>query len=226
MTMEPEELVRRAQVMLASQPPIDADDCQELADATRSLCEQLRACMAARPDARPLLGPMLPRLVAASQHLTTARLEWVHIGGGRIAVGHRPKLSRLGALRRAGTTHLMTLLSETEGARAIGAAAVEAGLQWVWLPMVSGDPPGAERLPEVLAVFAEVAGALRAGGGVYVHCSAGIHRTGMVTHGLLRSLGCSREEAAAGLASMRTLTAAGVGELRLAWGDQFASLNP
>lgn len=50
-------------------------------------------------------------------------------------------------------------------------------------------------------------------------CSAGIHRTGMVTYGLLRSLGNEKTEAAQILQSLREVTSSQVGEDRLLWGD-------
>jgi protein-tyrosine phosphatase len=56
---------------------------------------------------------------------------------------------------------------------------------------------------------------------VYVHCSAGIHRTGMLTYGLLRSMGMSGAAALATLHALRPETGEGVGEVRLAWGEQF-----
>ena len=67
-------------------------------------------------------------------------------------------------------------------------------------------------------MFSEIAKTLETGAGVYIHCSAGIHRTGMVAFALLRFLGLSADEAASGLAHLRKVTAEGVGEDRLAWG--------
>jgi protein tyrosine/serine phosphatase len=55
-----------------------------------------------------------------------------------------------------------------------------------------------------------------------IHCSAGIHRTGMIANALLRSLGLTADEAKAGLLTMRQVTHDGVGEHRLAWGEQFS----
>ena len=57
-----------------------------------------------------------------------AGVHWVQLGNGRMAIGHRPKLKSFAGLRSAGCTHVVTLLSEREGASAIGAAAQRAGL--------------------------------------------------------------------------------------------------
>ena len=44
-------------------------------------------------------------------------------------------------------------------------------------------------------------------GRVFVHCSAGIHRTGMVVHGLMRHLGFSAEATLSLVSSFRQITA-------------------
>ena len=56
-----------------------------------------------------------------------------------------------------------------------------------------------------------------------VHCSAGIHRTGMFGYALLRAVGLDREASNAKLRELRAVTAEGVGDERLAWGDRIAS---
>ena len=47
----------------------------------------------------------------------------VPVAGGALALTHRPKLKSIPALRGLGATHLVTLLSEREGAKQIGDAA-------------------------------------------------------------------------------------------------------
>ncbi|NVB77098.1 MAG: hypothetical protein HOV81_01765 [Kofleriaceae bacterium] len=59
---------------------------------------------------------------------------------------------------------------------------------------------------------------IEAGGRVVLHCSAGLHRTGMVAYALLRLYGSTREEARSQLACVRSLE--DVGEERLAWGER------
>lgn len=54
-------------------------------------------------------------------------------------------------------------------------------------------------------------------GRVYLHCSAGIHRTGMIAYALLLYMGHSREEAIGILRRLRDLAADGLSEERIAW---------
>jgi protein tyrosine/serine phosphatase len=62
---------------------------------------------------------------------------------------------------------------------------------------------------------------LRDGGRIYLHCSAGIHRTGMIAAALLFHLGHDDEQTRAILAALRPLTASDVGEARLDWARSF-----
>jgi protein-tyrosine phosphatase len=146
----------------------------------------------------------------------------VPVGGGALALTHRPKRKALAAWKASGVTHVVTLLTEREGARDIGAAVADAGVSWLWIPMDGAKVPDAARTEELLPALNEVAAILARGGCVVVHCSAGIHRTGMFGYALLRRLGLVPEEAHATLVALRAETAAGVGAERLAWGDNVA----
>jgi protein-tyrosine phosphatase len=148
------------------------------------------------------------------------------LGGGALALWRRPRVTHLPELREAGVTHLATLLAEREGAVDLGAAARAAGLTWLWIPMQGGAVPGRERTTELRPKLAELRAALAAGAKVVVHCSAGIHRTGMIGYALLRSLPLPATEARAKLAELRVVTAEGVGRDRMAWGDALADGTP
>jgi protein-tyrosine phosphatase len=143
----------------------------------------------------------------------------VDVGGGALALTHRPKLRDVPALRAAGATHLITLLAANEQAEQIGKAAEAAGLTWIWVPMVGAGIPDAERSATLRGELDKVRDLVASGARVVVHCSAGIHRTGMVGYALLRLLGLSRDEAREKLGALRQVTAEGVGDDRLGWGD-------
>lgn len=149
-------------------------------------------------------------------------LRWVDVAGGRLSVGPRPKIKALAEMREAGVTHLVTLLCEGEGARDLGAAARAAGLAWLWLPLRNGDPPATSEHATITAALDTWALLLASGAALYIHCAAGIHRTGMLTHALLRRTGHSPEAARDLLARLRQLTAAEAGAHRLEWGHHFA----
>lgn len=186
----------------------------------RVLLERVLRVMDHHPQARPLLGPHIGALRKAVRLSEADRFDWVNIAGGRMTVGHRPKQRTISDMPFLGVTHVVTLLSGSEGAAAIGQAVRKAGVGWFWLPLPSADPPSAAHAQEIIDQFEEWQTALEAGGSVYVHCSAGIHRTGMITYAFLRWLGNSPEESRHRLGAMRSETLRGVGEHRLTWGDR------
>ena len=98
-------------------------------------------------------------------------LKLVAVGGGALALTHRPKLRDVPGLPALGVTHVVTLLAEREGAKTIGDAVQRAGLTWIWCPLANGDPPDAVRTAELRAVLAELAVVIAGGAAVVVHCS-------------------------------------------------------
>lgn len=142
-------------------------------------------------------------------------LTWKPLAGGHLAIGHKPGRKLREQLDRQGCTTLISLLSLTE-------SSAEESERRIRLPLAGADLPRAERTPEILAVFERMHEALRGGGRLYLHCSAGLHRTGLIANAFLRWLGYSAEDALAMLAELRPLTAEQVGEERLRWGDGFA----
>ena len=151
---------------------------------------------------------------------------FVSVDAGALAIWHRPKLKILRVMKGDGLTAVVTLLMESEGAHDIGRAAQAAGLEWVWAPLHGADVPPPELNDRIVEHLSHVAGLVQRGGRVLIHCSAGVHRTGMFTYALLRFLGLDAARARHTLARLRTLTAEGVGEDRLAWGDQIIGAGP
>lgn len=146
----------------------------------------------------------------------------VPIGAGALALTHRPKLKDLPSLRALGATHLVTLLAENEGAKQLGDAATAAGLTWSWIPLAGAAIPDGIREHELRVELARLRDVIAAGGKVVVHCSAGIHRTGMFGYALLRQLGLDAAAARAKLLELRQVTSDGVGDHRIAWGDRLS----
>ncbi|RYY36154.1 MAG: hypothetical protein EOP46_07490 [Sphingobacteriaceae bacterium] len=176
----------------------------------------------------PLLGKELGLYIAKLNAFiklqnTSTQLSWQQVAGGKLAIGHKPggKVSFEG-LKKDGATAIVTLLQENEGAHTIGKAAQQAGMTWLWLPFSASRPHSGNALVLVLEVFEQMQNILKNSGGIYIHCSAGIHRTGMITYGFLRHIGQSKSEALQTLMQLRVVTAEQAGEDRLSWGDNFA----
>ena len=146
-------------------------------------------------------------------------IQYVSVLNGALAIGPRPRLKKLMDYREFGTSHIWTLLSEKEGALDIKKASKKAGLEWLWLPLVNGKPPEEALFSEIIECFSECKAALQDGALIYLHCSAGIHRTGMISYALLRYLNYSESESLKKIEGMRALTHEGVGSERLQWGN-------
>lgn len=148
---------------------------------------------------------------------------WVRVGNGRMALWHRPKLNAMATLKEAGCQHLVTLLSEKEGARAIGEAAQAAGMEWTWLPMEGSRPPEGRRSVAVINALILLSEGLDDGHSILVHCSAGMHRTGMVAFALLRLRGHTEETALDTILRMRAHTRDALTAKHIAWGNVVAT---
>ena len=146
-------------------------------------------------------------------------INYVKVLDGYLAIGHRPKIKALKEFYIEGTTHILTLLSEREGALDIKKAAISNGLAWEWLPLANAKPPEDEMLAMIIESFSKCKQHLKGGAKIYIHCSAGIHRTGMITYAMLKYLGHSHEESKELLVRMRQLTGEGVGQDRIEWAD-------
>ena len=148
----------------------------------------------------------------------------VEVVGGWMAINHRPKKSYIAELKSQGFSHVWILLGEQEGAPDLVKLYEAAGLEVIWLPRPNGGPiTDPQELSAVRESYERVRRVLEKEGRIFLHCSAGVHRTGMVAHGLLRYLGYGPEEALETLHQLRPITAADVGNDRLDWGHQFAN---
>jgi hypothetical protein len=68
-------------------------------------------------------------------------LTWLALDPGALALSHRPRKVSLAAWRDQGATHVVTLLSEHEGAPDIGVEVKRAGLTWIWIAMAGAAIP-------------------------------------------------------------------------------------
>ena len=187
--MSPEELIAQLRSLLQA-----ADSSLGAEEARKIWSDRLQQAMQTHPEAKTDLGKLRGELMRYGRSLAhRIEVDWCRLGPGRLAIGHRPGRKLITGLPMAGATHVVTLLSETEGAESIGRDVQRAGLAWIWLPMNSGEPPAPDRFEQMHA-----------------------------THALLRLRGLEPQDAILQLGRLRSVTATGVGARRLAWGHQFA----
>ncbi len=163
---------------------------------------------------------MSPKVLENFSNLYSEYKNAVKIESNSIVIGHRPKIKDFEILKEEGFTHLVTLLSEKEGAKKIGTQAVRHEIEWLWLPMSSAQVPIAKSENLAIASFLDNLSdrfSKNVNLKIYIHCSAGIHRTGMITLAFLRKLGFSVNKSLDYLKQLRPHTYDNVGENRVKW---------
>jgi len=157
-----------------------------------------------------------------SDHQTTPAFEcnWVTLGQGRLTLWHRPGARAVAELRAFGCDCVVTLLSSREGASTVGKHVEQAGIEWFWLPLENGQPPQGAASEAVLSAIPVLWQRLDAGRSILIHCSAGIHRTGMIAYALLRWRGHDEDEALVVIEKMRLHTRTGIQRKHLDWANE------
>jgi protein-tyrosine phosphatase len=115
---------------------------------------------------------------------------------------------------------VISLLSGKEGAEKIGESVRKSDLEWIWYPMENATPPSPDQYEGYLKLFKKLQAILDSSGFIYLHSSAGIHRTGMIVFALLLYLGFSELEAQIVLLKLRKITYENVGVERFEWGRE------
>lgn len=132
-----------------------------------------------------------------------------------IRIGPRPGKKSKQTINEDGVTHILTLLSVQENAAISGNIAKELNATWLHFPIAGGKLETLEKI-EIPTLFNCINEAkLCDNSKLYIHCSAGIHRTGFIAYLLLRQQGHSDDSAKLELAQIRQVTADQVGEHRL-----------
>ncbi len=152
---------------------------------------------------------------------TAENLRWLNILNGKISIRMRPGKILLKYLSEQNVTHILTLLSEKEGTLTYKELSESYGFQWLWFPMHKAKPVSRDRNIELLSIFQNLQQILCNGGKIYIHCSAGLHRTGMITYAFLRFIGKSSMQAMEALKYLRPLAEKEFTQKRLNWAEGF-----
>lgn len=215
--MQNDDLINKVESWLKSPITSDIDPAIEYANG---LLKELQSAMQQEGASRKEIGSLIGKIKGTQNALKSVEpVNWVKIGNGYLAIGHRPATKFVNDLRLQNASHILTLLSEKEDARKIEALTKKNGLNWLWFPMESAEPPTEDRNTEVTELFRNMKKVLESEGRIYLHCSAGIHRTGMIGYAFLRYIGNDEEKSNKLLLDLRVETSEGVGEKRREWGN-------
>lgn len=139
----------------------------------------------------------------------------------QLILGPRPGKKSKDTIQALGVTDVVTLLSNREQPETIKRIASAIGADWHHFTLDGGH---SETLAEVdlsrLFLLWDDIGRAEGDRIAYLHCSAGLHRTGFVAYLLIRRSGVSPEDAMDVLRSLRELTAEHVGDARIALAEE------
>ncbi|MEM7327143.1 MAG: tyrosine-protein phosphatase [Pseudomonadota bacterium] len=140
----------------------------------------------------------------------------------RLVIGPRPGKKSIDRLSQLGLTHCCTLLGEKEEPWRIEKMCSKMRCEWLWLPVTGGGLDTLNSTPmrdHILKLHNALTGVENPK--IYIHCSAGIHRTGYVTFILLRMMGLGKSAALEALSEIRSVTAEQVGDERISAAEAF-----
>lgn len=149
-------------------------------------------------------------------------MNWFEHKGGRLAIGPRPgRRSSLPKLEKEGCDYIVSILGKKEQPEVIQRAAETRGWGWYHIPMPSAKPPPEEYDELFRDDLARLTELLEDGHSVYLHCSAGLHRTGMIAEAWLMQEGV--EDPLKTLREMREQTADEMTFERSVWAHRVAN---
>ena len=128
---------------------------------------------------------------------------------GHLSIGGKPGVDRLAELAKLNTDTVVTLLKTNEkGVDEIKAELATSGTDWIWFPLSASELSLSDDTREKInAVYRQLIDKLNHGERIFIHCAAGVHRTGSFTNGLLRKIGYSSAESKQLIKEMRPVTA-------------------
>ena len=132
--------------------------------------------------------------------------RWMQLGEHHVVASGAPGRRTLERWRDAGVTDVITLQRADEMAPWLAQACAERSLRWHHAP-VSGKRLQAKGDAASLADVIRIVREMDAPSRVVVHCSAGLHRTGVALYLLLRAQGLSPQDSLARIEAGRALTA-------------------
>lgn len=153
----------------------------------------------------------------------TKKYKWLEESGGYLAIGGRPSMQLIELLKKENCTTIITLLRESERktVEEIGKKVHNMDMNWEWFPLSASALPQNNQLEKVREFLATIQERLKNGEQIFIHCAAGVHRTGAFTYGLLRYLGNTAENAKEKIKALRTITYEEAHDKHWAWGEQF-----
>ncbi len=159
--------------------------------------------------AKNIYNQLVEKELFLSEVYKSKEISFIPIKNGRLSIGGRPNDQKITELKQLGVTSVVTLLKNNEfEAKKFKTLLNDLNINWIHFPMFASK---LEKTPEFKlktnAVYDKLIEKLKVGETFFIHCAAGIHRTGAFTNGLLLKIGFSPEESKEMIYKMRKVTA-------------------
>eukprot|EP01061_Rhynchopus_euleeides_P003899 TRINITY_DN13175_c0_g1_i1.p1 TRINITY_DN13175_c0_g1~~TRINITY_DN13175_c0_g1_i1.p1 ORF type:complete len:375 (+),score=125.29 TRINITY_DN13175_c0_g1_i1:168-1127(+) len=189
-------------------------------EPVQATVENTKRRMAATLTVCPLRDPdsLITEPIDAGEEGSFFKKVPVHCGTGcaeygLLALDHFPSKSSIPKRKAQGCTLVVTLQKDEEGAQKVRKMCKHADIEWLQVDFWYYYHRGLAK--ELYHYVRYVALKVQAGGGVMIHCAAGIHRTGMFTYAVLLMLGYSPTAALESIREVRPTTFRRVGAHRI-----------
>ncbi len=135
-------------------------------------------------------------------------INFIPIKNGFLSIGGRPGSGKIEMLKNTGITTVVTLLKKTEkNVDKLGELILKQEMTWIHFPLSASELPlDDEFTKNINSLYDNIINLLSKQEKIFIHCAAGIHRTGSFTNGLLQKCGFSKNEAKELIYKMRPVT--------------------
>lgn len=128
--------------------------------------------------------------------------------GGALALSERPKIKEIAKLTLANCNHVVTILAERgEKAGLIGQEVELNSMTWRWVKVSKITALTPKEVLECKTAINESLEKLKRHENILLHCSAGLHRSGVFAYVLLRKSGLEHTESMDFIQQMQPATA-------------------
>lgn len=213
-------LQEKAKQFISDEIVFSVEDIKRLIGELRLLIKEIKSL-----KERKILGELIwklnKKLPKPLKSNNIKEIQGYSLQKGKIYIGGRPSLNTLKLLKLSGFNMVVTLLKENENPQQIKDMAESLKMEWLWVPLSASALPEIKKGSELHKIMFLLRNKISEGQAIFIHCAAGIHRTGAFTNAFLRFSGYNREEAYQIIKKIREVTAKYAVDKHWRWGDKF-----
>lgn len=166
------------------------------------------------------------RLSDTPSHEEKTNIAWFTLRAGKICLGNKPTDDDYLRLRTLGVTHLATVQTSEENAPSIRDGAINAGLEWLWVPFLhpsAASPTDDVHLHQYLHELTQM---LAEGARIYLHCDGSQHRCSLLFYALCHYCRVPSNSAYSALHSFGAKAANSLARSELSWAAELGHTAP